>query len=347
MRIFIIDCGGVLGVPLIRWLLAHSDASMVGSDRYHERLAELLHVPRLSYYAFAEHRELGLQRELIENSDVVVDLSSIEQRDGQLETVGELQEKLARHTSLVRECRAANVPLIHVSSADVYAPTAPSVRSRRGPEHEAEPLREDEALLIADPVDRVGSARQNSERMIQQLIHAYGTSDDLDYMVLRIFDTLGTELDVLPIRSAQPLLKQIRDVLLRGEGGAVTVHRDDHHIRTFVYADDVAECIGRIALDPVVRASRQVVNVGNPSNQDSTLGVARRFVDRYEERFGADSYRRPTFHDFGTGGIDRLRPPSIERARELIGWVPRWSLDDTIDQILDRLVELRGQPKEV
>ncbi len=343
MRIFIIDCGGVLGVPLIRWLLDHSDASMVGSDRYHERLAELLRVPRLTYYAVGEQEEPELLRELITNSDAVVDLSAIEQRNGDLETVTELQEKLTRQTARARECRDANVPLIHVSSADVYGP---NVRTMRGRRQEDQPLHEDEALMIADPVDPIESARQNSERMIQQLIYAYGTSGDLDYAVLRIFDTLGPELDVLPIRTSQPLLAQVRDVLLQGEGGALTVNRDDRRIRTFTYVDDVAACIGLMALDPVARASRQVVNVGNPENQESAVGLARRLVDRYEERVGAGAYQRPTFHDFGPSGTDRLRAPSIERARELLGWTPRWSLDEMIDAVLDRLIELREQAPE-
>jgi nucleoside-diphosphate-sugar epimerase len=344
VRIFIIDCGGVLGVPLIRWLLEHSDASMVGSDRYHERLAELLRLPRLTYYAFGEQEEPELLRELIANSDVVVDLSSIEQRNGHLETVGELQEKLRRQTSRARECRDANVPLIHVSSADVYGPIEPNGRTMNGRGQEDQPLHEDEALMVADPVDRIESARQNSERMIQQLIYAYGTSGDLDYAVLRIFDTLSSELDMLPIRSTQPLLTQVRNVMLRGEGGALTVNRDDRRIRTFVYVEDVAACIGQMALDPVARSSRQVVNVGNPANQDSAYGVAQRLLDRYEQRAGADAYVRPTFHQFGASGNDRLRRPSIDRARELLGWEPRWSLDAMIDAILDRLIVLRANP---
>lgn len=331
------ECGGILGLPLVQWLREHSDADLVGSDQDHDRVDDLLLVPGFSYYALDREREPDVLERLVKASDVVIDLTPVEQRTGRAGGPPDFQDQLDLGAALVRACIAADVRLVHVSSAEIYG-AAPEGIGTSGDAPDAwPPIREEEAVLIEDGLDAVRNAQQDSERMIQQLIHAYGTSTDLDYAIVRVFTILGKRLEALPADGLRSLFSEVREALTGGDGRTIEVTSGQHVIQTYVYVEDVVECVGRIVMDTEGRCAREIINVGNPDNRSCAVEMVREVIHRYQQRHGLPPGRMPVLIDEGHEADRWTRPPSIEKARDLIGWTPQWSLSTAIDRALDGL----------
>ncbi len=338
------DCGGVLGPPLIRWLLAHSDTAIVGGGSNHERLADLLGEPRFSFYTLDGHQDSDLVASLIENADTVVDLSPLEQPIREHPSVAELEDQLRVRTEIVRLCADRGRRLVHVSSAEVYGHGWP-LAVRAGPTTDADrQVREDEAPLVSGPVGDEHLAAAH-ERMTQHLIYTYGQREALDFVILRVFDVLGELLECLPDRERPTPLAQVLGALSTGEGGTVRLEPADLYVRTVVYARDAAEAVGLVVEDQDGRTSGEVLNIGDPANRVSPADLARRTLGRYRDRYWDGESPLPRLAETDVVVADpeaQLRLPSVEKAVRLVGWRPRWALSDAIDAALTALF---GEPR--
>lgn len=339
------DCGGVLGPPLIRWLLDHTDAAIVGGGRSHEALASLLGEPRFSFYTLDGYQESGLVSTLIENADTVVDLGPLEQPVSEHPSTAELEEELRVRTEIVRVCAERGRRLVHVSSAEVYGRRWP-LPVGPGPITDADrQVREDEAPLVSGPVgDEDLSAAH--ERMTQHLIYTYGETEALDFVILRVFDVLGEHLETLPERERRHPVSAIRDALLTGEARTVRLEPEDLYVRTLVYAVDAAEAIGMVVDDEQGHTAGEVLNIGDPANRVSPGDLARLVLARYRERHWDGRSALPRIAEVEVSVADpqaQLRLPSLEKVVRLVDWRPRWSLPDAIDAALAGLFEASAQ----
>lgn len=346
VRVFIMDCGGVLGPPLIRWLLQHMDAAIVGSGSNHERLAALLEEPRFSFYTLDGQQEPALVSSLVEHADIVVDLSPVERPLNERLTATELQEELRVRTELVRLCSELGRRLVHVSSAEVYGNRWPT-RVGSGPLTDADrQVREDEAPLVSGPVGDEELAASH-ERMTQHLIYTYGETESLDYTILRLFDVLGDRLEMLPRADPTWPVAQVRDAIVAREARTVRLQPEDLYVRTLVYVEDAAEAVGLAIRNDQSRASGEVLNVGEPANRVSRDDLARLVLERYREQFWDGRSPLPLIADSDVAVADRnlhLRLPSIEKAVRLLGWRPRWSLLAAVDAALETLLATMSSP---
>jgi len=114
---------------------------------------------------------------------------------------------------------------------------------------------------------------------------------------------------------------------LRGQ--PITVYGDGNQQRCFCSVYDIVE--GLIRLPRVPHAAGKVVNLGS-QEEISIRGLAERVRDivqsdskivyvPYEEAYG------PGFDDM------QRRIPDLTRAKELIGWEPKYSIDEIILQV--------------
>jgi len=327
MRMYILECGGLLGLPLIQWLRQHSDAVLLGSDQNHERVDALLKVHGFSYYAMDPAREPEQLKQLINDVDVVIDLSSIERREVASDRV-DFPAELQVLENLVRNCMEAEARLVHVSSSLVYGKSmeetpVPVLAGMRGA------VREEEAMPSDEP-DASNGGYVHRERVLQDLIHAYGATGELDHVLARVFNMIGPELRTLPVQRTPTLLDHLRDGLVTGDTEVLPVLSADQTVQSFVTVDDVAECLGRIALEPAGSLAGTIINVGNPANRTSMLEIASQVLSQYQELHGITSARLPRLPDLDGTAQTELRAPSIERVTRLIGWEPRHSMSDLI-----------------
>jgi UDP-glucose 4-epimerase len=109
----------------------------------------------------------------------------------------------------------------------------------------------------------------------------------------------------------------------------LTVHGDGRQTRCFCHVADVVPAL--VTLMATERAVGQVFNIGNPE-QVSIQELALRVIDRTGSSSSILHVRYEDVYGSGYEDMER-RVPNCDRVRDLIGWTPRWALDDIIDSV--------------
>jgi dTDP-glucose 4,6-dehydratase len=166
----------------------------------------------------------------------------------------------------------------------------------------------------AGNVDPVGTRAvyDEAKRFAESLTMAYHRQHGVDTRIVRIFNTYGPRMDLDDGRALPNLLKQ---ALL---GQPLTIYGDGHQTRSFCYVDDLIDGIVRLLMSD----EHLPVNIGNPIEMSliefaetinkvvgSTAGIT--FVPN------ARSERDP-----------QRRQPDITRARTVLNWEPKYSLEE-------------------
>ncbi|MCK9494994.1 MAG: NAD(P)-dependent oxidoreductase [Dehalococcoidia bacterium] len=307
MTVYISDCGGVLGPPLVRWLLEHSEAAIVGTNTDHENMGPLLAASRFRFYVVADRDDSTLLRRVSDHPDVVVVLSAVERPSDD-------SVHIRSRAELVESCAEIGARLIYVT-----------------PEwgDGIEDIPPDSSL------SRV--IRAEAERDTRELILSYGT-DRLSWVVLQVFDVLDSRLQARPVRHSPPLLETLTHALRERSSWEVALDAEDLVPRVFTYVDEVAECIGRAVLADGNTLNGQVVDVGHPANVASLAEVG-------QLALGRAAQHRPG-EEVPTLAPPADRPPlpaapevNISRAQMLLDWHARRTLRDIVDSGVRRLIE--------
>jgi nucleoside-diphosphate-sugar epimerase len=129
--------------------------------------------------------------------------------------------------------------------------------------------------------------------------------------IVRIFNTYGPRMRLEDGRVLPNFLCQA----LRGE--PLTIYGDGSQTRSFCYVDDLVEGVWRLlwVKDP----EPYPVNIGNPDEM-----TIRQFADRILAATGSTS---PIVAKDLPADDPKRRKPDIARARRLLDWSPRVSLD--------------------
>jgi dTDP-glucose 4,6-dehydratase len=161
-------------------------------------------------------------------------------------------------------------------------------------------------------VNTVGprSCYDESKRFGEALVTAYRTARGLSTRIVRIFNTYGPRMRLNDGRVVPAFIQQA----LRGED--FTVFGDGTQTRSFCYQSDLIEGFVRLALSEVT----EPVNLGNPIEL-TVLAFAE--AVRGAAGGGGKIVFRPLPKD-----DPRQRRPDIDRARGLLGWEPKVSLED-------------------
>ena len=177
-------------------------------------------------------------------------------------------------------------------------------------------------------VDPVGTRAvyDEAKRFAESLTMAYHRQHHVDTSIVRIFNTYGPRMDLDDGRALPNLLKQ---ALL---GQPLTIYGDGHQTRSFCYVDDLIDGVVRL-----LRSNEHMpVNIGNPTEMTliefaetinkvvgSTAGIV--FVP------DARSERDP-----------QRRQPDITRARKVLDWEPKFSLEQGLLKTIPYFKEKLG-----
>lgn len=162
-----------------------------------------------------------------------------------------------------------------------------------------------------------------AKRFAEAMTTAYHRHHGLQTRIVRIFNTYGPRMRLDDGRAVPNFIAQA----LRGED--LTIYGDGEQTRSFCYISDLIDGIIRL-----MRAdTAEPVNIGNP-NEMSIVQVARRIIE-------ATGSRSRIVHEPLPADDPKVRRPDIARARKLLGWEPRVSLETglraTIDDVRRRL----------
>lgn len=165
-------------------------------------------------------------------------------------------------------------------------------------------------------VDPIGARAvyDEAKRFAESLTMAYHRQHGVDTRIVRIFNTYGPRMDLDDGRALPNMLKQ---ALL---GQPLTVYGDGKQTRSFCYVDDLIDGVVQLLHSD----EHLPVNIGNPVEM-TLLEFASQINQVVGNQAGmmlvpqARSERDP-----------QRRQPDITRAREKLGWKPRFSLEEGI-----------------
>jgi len=169
-------------------------------------------------------------------------------------------------------------------------------------------------------VDPIGtrSVYDEAKRFAEALTMAYHRFHGIDTRIVRIFNTYGPRMHVDDGRVVPNFLQQA----LHGE--PLTVYGDGSQTRSFCYVDDLIEGIVKLLYSDV----HEPVNIGNPV--ETTI---LEFAHTINQLVGNDAGVVFKPGQRGEGDPQRRRP-DISRARKLLGWEPRVSLEDGLKRTI-------------
>jgi dTDP-glucose 4,6-dehydratase len=183
-----------------------------------------------------------------------------------------------------------------------------------------DPLVHPQTESYAGNVDPVGprAVYDEAKRFAESLTMAYHRTHNVDTRIVRIFNTYGPRMDLEDGRALPNLLKQA----LLGE--PLTVYGDGSQTRSFCYVDDLIDGIVKL----LHSGEHLPVNIGN-QDEMTILQFAETINQIVGNKGGiifvkdARSVRDP-----------QQRQPDITRAREILQWEPKVSLEEGIQKTI-------------
>jgi dTDP-glucose 4,6-dehydratase len=156
-----------------------------------------------------------------------------------------------------------------------------------------------------------------AKRFAEAMVMAYHRVHGVQTRIVRIFNTYGPRMRIEDGRAIPAFLSQA----LRHED--VTVFGDGSQTRSLCFISDLVDGIFRLMSSELT----DPVNIGNPLEM-----TIRQLAERIIALTGSRSriVQRPLPVD-----DPKVRQPDITRARTLLGWEPRVSLDEGLARTLD------------
>lgn len=340
--------GGFIGFHLTKRLLDVGHTLLV-VDAEQTKIADLLGHPRLTFL----HKDIRDAQcdvaALVRDADLVIDLiahanpGSYVQRPLDVFTLN-FQENLR----IAEACVQARKRIIQFSSCEVYGKTVAAVAADalRDPEDPAHAtFSEDSTDFILGPVVKHRWIYASAKQLLERVLHAYGRSGELNYTIVRPFNFIGPKIDFFPSErdDCPRVFSHFMEALMRGtpmklvDGGTSR--------RCYTYIDDATDAVARIVENAGGLCDREIFNVGNPRNEISIRDLAYKMRGIYEARYSMPGRRRSEivevsardFYGDGYEDSDR-RIPDISKARRLLGWEPRFTVDQTLEASIESFV---------
>jgi dTDP-glucose 4,6-dehydratase len=183
-----------------------------------------------------------------------------------------------------------------------------------------DPLEHPQTESYTGNVDPTGTRAvyDEAKRFAESLTMAYHRYHGVNTAIVRIFNTYGPRMDLEDGRALPNLLKQ---ALLKQP---LTIYGDGSQTRSFCFVDDLVEGIVRL----LYSEEHMPVNIGNPREM-SMLEFAETISRVTSNTAGL------TFVPSGRAERDpQRRQPDISRARALLGWEPKFDLEQGLERTI-------------
>lgn len=342
MNLLLLGAGGFIGSNLTEHLLRCGHV-VTGVDQTGEKLNEVVHTVsddarrRLTFHETDIRTSVSLVRELVQRSDVVVDL--IAHANPSLYNTRPLdvfELNFLQNLEIARLCIVEKKWLIQYSSAEMYGKTTGGAS-----------YSEDFTDSVFGPVQKQRWIYAVGKNLLERVLYAHGEAGDLTYTIVRPFNYLGPRLDYLVPAGATGgprVFPHFMSALLTG--GPLRLVDGGHARRAFLHIAD-----GNAAFTTLLanrqRAYNQIYNVGNPDNQLTIRELALVMQRLYEQLTGEKSRSAIEVTSgeefYGPGYEDSDRdPPDITKMRAL-GWEPRHGLGETLRETMTYYLRREGR----
>ena len=169
-------------------------------------------------------------------------------------------------------------------------------------------------------VNPIGERACYSEgkRVAESLVINYHRVHKLDTRIIRIFNVYGPRMRKDDGRAIPNIITQIVS------GEPITMYGDGQHTRSFCYVDDMVNGLIKLMTSNITTP----VNIGNP--HEITI---KHLAETIAKLMGKENY--PTIDCPLPGDDATKRCPSIEKAKNLLGWQPTIELEDGLRKVIE------------
>lgn len=161
------------------------------------------------------------------------------------------------------------------------------------------------------------SVYDEAKRYAEAMVCAFRRSRGASVRIVRIFNTYGPRMRLDDGRVVPAFIGQA----LNNED--FTVFGDGKQTRSFCYVDDLIDGILRLTLSDF----QDPVNIGNPREM-----TVLEFAEAVRKVAGGG---RKIVHKAFPQGDPKQRKPDISRAKEVLGWEPKVSLEDGLKRTIE------------
>src|SRR5262245_12648674 len=317
MRALITGGAGFIGSHLSEGLLAHGHGVLILDDLSTGSIDNIVHLKgRPGFeYAIGSVNDEPLLAELVDRADVVFHLAAavgvkliVEQPVRTIETNVHGTEVVLKHASKKKK------PVVLASTSEAYGKS------------EAVRFREDSDLVLG-PTPKHRWAYACSKAIDEFLALAYWKERQLPVIIVRLFNTVGPRQTG---RYGMVIPSLVRQALT---GEPMTVFGDGEQLRAFTHVADVVDAL--VALSQHPDAIGQVINIGNTEEVSIRL-----LAERVRTLSGSNSPIKLVPYDeaYESGFEDMPRRlPDLGKISALIGYRPRYKLDDILIEVIDHI----------
>lgn len=330
--VLILGVNGFIGSHLSERLLDSGKYEVYGLDLRSNYIEHILDRPGFNF----REGDIAIHREWIEyhvrKCDIILPLvaiaTPIEYTRNPLR-VFELD--FEENLRIVRYCVKYKKRIIFPSTSEVY-----------GMCDESE-FDENNSKLITGPIRMQRWIYSCSKQLLDRVIWAYGEKEGLKFTLFRPFNWIGPRLDALSsarIGSSRAITQLILNLV---QGSPIQLVDGGEQKRCFVDISEGIEALYRIIENKEGKCDSQIINIGNPGNEETIKRMAEILVEKFDKHPMRKKF--PPFAGYmvvdsgafyGKGYQDvKHRVPSIKNAKRLLDWVPVISLDQSIEETLD------------
>ncbi len=170
------------------------------------------------------------------------------------------------------------------------------------------------------------SVYDEAKRFAEALTMAYHRFHNVDTRIVRIFNTYGPRMHLDDGRVVPNFLQQGLN------GQPLTIFGDGSQTRSFCYVDDLIEGIYRLLLSD----EHLPVNIGNPV--ETTILEFANAINELTENNSGIVYKA----DARGEGDPQRRQPDISRAKTILDWEPKISLEEGLQKTILYFKEKMG-----
>jgi nucleoside-diphosphate-sugar epimerase len=342
-KVLILGVNGFIGHHLSKRILETTDWEVYGMDMQNERIKELLDHPRMHFF----EGDITINKEWVEyhvkKCDVILPLVAIATPSTYVkEPLRVFELDFEANLPIVRSAAKYKKHLIFPSTSEVY-----------GMSHDAE-FDPENSELVYGPINKPRWIYACAKQLMDRVIWGYGM-EGLNFTLFRPFNWIGAGLDSIhtPKEGSSRVLTQFLGHIVRGEpiqlvdGGAQK--------RSFTYADDGIDALMRIIENKDGKATGQIFNIGNPTNNYSIrelatmmLELAAEYPEYRETAKLVKLVETSSGAYYGKGYQDvQNRVPKIENTMSELGWKPEVSMRDALVKIFDAYKDNLGDAKDL
>jgi len=331
-RICILGVNGFIGHHLSKRVLADTDWEVFGMDMSSDRVTDLMEDKRFHFF----EGDITINREWIEyhirKCDVILPLVAIATPATYVrEPLRVFELDFEANLPIVRSCVKHGKRILFPSTSEVYGMCRDA---------EFDPYASE---LVLGPIDKQRWIYSCSKQLMDRVIWAYGSMDQLDFTLFRPFNWIGAGLDSIHTakEGSSRVITQFLGHIVRGE--PIQLVDGGSQKRAFTYIDDGIAALMKIIENKNGVASGKIYNVGNPKNNYSVrelaemmLALARTYPEYRRNAAKVKLVDTSASKYYGKGYQDvQNRVPKIDNTKKDLGWAPRVDMKTSLKHIFD------------